>query len=157
LPKIYNNTFLKGSLIITDYYLDTLKALGLFNTTDFTIENNDNPAYLRTKAIIDLYNGNPNETIRLIEKIQKEYDLESIDSFYILIAALFNSGQRELAYATLTEIELLYKDKDAKFLSGIRMLQDMKLNSAPQYFKDKLEGKLIDIRLNNFDNFLEEL
>ncbi len=157
LPKIYNNNFLKGSLVITDYYINTVKALGIFNRTDFNIENNRNSSYLRTKAIIQLYNGNPKETIKIIEYIQNEYNLQSIDSFYILIAALFSSGQKELAYATLTEIEFLYKDKDAKFLSGIRLLQDMKLNSAPQYFRDKLKGKLVDIRLKNFDNFLEEL
>ncbi|MGB5867551.1 MAG: hypothetical protein WBG69_06745 [Arcobacteraceae bacterium] len=157
LPKVYNNLFLKGSLVITDYYIDVLRALGVFNRTDFNIENNKNPAYLRTKAIVQLYNGKPEETIKIIEYIQKNYNLQSIDSFYIMIAGLFSSGQKELAYATLTEIEFLYQDKDAKFLSGIRLLQDMKLNSAPQYFRDKLKGKLVDIRLNNFDNFLEEL
>ena len=102
---------------------------------------------LRTKAIIQLYNGKPSETIQIIEYLQNEYNLQSIDSYYLLIAALFSSGKDELAYATLTEIEFLYKDKDAKFLSGIRLLQDMKLNSAPQYFRDKLKGNLIDIRL----------
>ena len=157
LPKNYNNNFLKGSLVITDYYINTVKALGIFNRTDFNIEDNKNSSYLRTKAIIQLYNGNPEESIKIIEYLQNEYNLQSIDSFYILIAALFSSGKTELAYATLTEIEFLFKDKDAKFLSGIRLLQDMKLNSAPQYFRDKLKGKLVDIRLNNFDNFLEEL
>ena len=157
LPKIYNNIFLKESLIITDYYITILKALGIFNRTDFNIENNKSPSYLRTKAIIQLYNGKPSETIKIIEYLQNEYNLQSIDSYYLLIAALFSSGKNELAYATLTEIEFLYKDKDAKFLSGIRLLQDMKLNSAPQYFRDKLKGNLIDIRLKNFDNFLEEL
>jgi len=157
LPKIYNNQFLKGSLVITDFYIDVLRALGLFNRTDFNIENNKSPAYLRTKAIVQLYNDQPKETIKIIEHIQSEYNLQSIDSFYILIAALFSSGQKELAYATLTEIEFLYQDKDAKFLSGIRLVQDLKLNSAPQYFRDKLKGKLVDIRLNNFDDFLEEL
>jgi len=157
LPRIYNNIFLKGNLIITDYYIDVLKALGIFNRTDFNIENNKSPSYLRTKAIIQLYNGVPLETIKIIEYLHNEYNLQSIDSFYILIAALFSSGNTELAYATLTEIEFLYKDKDAKFLSGIRLLQDMKLNSAPQYFRDTLKGKLVDIRLKNFDSFLEEL
>ena len=157
LPKNYNNNFLKGSLVISDYYINITKALGIFNRTDFNIENNKSPSYLRTKAIVQLYNENPNETIKIMEHIQQQYNLQSIDSFYILIAALFSSGEKELAYATLTEIEFLYKDKDAKFLSGIRMIQDMKLNSAPQFFRDKLKGKLVDIRLQNFDNFLEEL
>ena len=157
LPKIYNNIFLKNSLVITDFYIDVLRALGIFNRTDFNIDNNKSPSYLRTKAIVQLYNGNPEETIKIIEFIHNEYNLQSIDSYYILIAALFDSGNTELAYATLTEIEFLYKDKDAKFLSGIRLLQDLKLNSAPQYFRDKLKGKLVDIRLKNFDDFLEEL
>jgi len=157
LPKVYNNSFLTGSLVITDYYINVVKALGIFNRTDFNIEDNNNSSYLRTKAIIQLYNGNPKDTVKIIEDLQNKYNLQSIDSYYILIAALFSSGQDELAYATLTEIEFLYKDKDAKFLSGIRLIQDMKLNTAPQYFRDKLKGKLVDIRLKNFDKFLEEL
>ena len=157
LPKIYNNIFLKGSLVITDYYISILKALGIFNRTDFNIDDNTQASYLRTKAIIQLYNGKPEETIKIIEYLQVEYNLQSIDTYYLLIAALFSSGKNELAYATLTEIEFLYQDKDAKFLGGIRLIQDMKLNSAPQYFRDKLNGNLIDIRLKNFDLFLEEL
>lgn len=157
LPKVYNNMFLNGNLVITDYYIDTVKALGIFNRTDFNITNNKKPAYLRTKAIIQLYNGKPKETIKIMEHLQNEYNLQSIDAFYLMIAALFSSGQDELAYATLTEIEFLYKDKDAKFLGGIRMIQDMKLSSAVQSFRDKMQGKLIDIRLENFDDFLEEL
>ena len=157
LPKVYNNSFLTGSLVITDYYINVVKALGIFNRIDFNIEDNYNSSYLRTKAIIQLYKDKPEDTIKIIEDLQNKYSLQSIDSYYILIAALFSSGQAELAYATLTEIEFLYKDKDAKFLSGIRLIQDMKLNTAPQYFRNKLKGKLVDIRLNNFDNFLEEL
>ena len=157
LPKVYNNTFLKGSLVITDFYIDTLKALGLFNRTNFNIYNEDNPAFLRAKAIVKLYRGKPKETIDIIENIQNKYNLQSVDTFYILAAALFSSGEKELAYATLSEIELLYNDQDARFLSGIRLIQDMKLNSAQQYFKYKLSGKLIDFRLLNFDNFLESI
>ena len=157
LPKVYNNRFLQESLVITDYYFDILRALGLFNRTDFNIDNDQEPSYLRTKAIVQLYNDNPNATIDIIEHIQNKYNLQSIDSFYILAAALFSAGQKESAYATLSEIELIYSDKDAKFLSGIRLIQDLKLNSAQQYFQDKLNGKLIDFRLNNFDDFLESL
>lgn len=157
LPKVYNNTFLKGSLVITDYYLDTLRALGLFNRTNFNIKNENSPTYLRTKAIVKLYRGKPKETIDIIDNIQNKYNLQSIDIFYIQVAGLFSSGQNELATATLSEIELLYSDKDAKFLSGIRLIQDMKLNSALQYFQYKLNGELIDFRLKNFDNFLESI
>ena len=157
LPKIYNNTFLQGSLVITDYYFDILRALGLFDRTNFTIPKNETPSYLRTKAIVKLYRDEPKIAIDIIEDIQNRYNIQSVDTFYILCAALFSSGQTELAYAVLSEIELLYNDKDAKFLSGIRLLQDMKLNSAQQYFQYKLNGKLIDFRLNNLDDFLESI
>jgi len=157
LPKIYNNTFLKGSLLITDYYFDTLRALGLFNRTDFNIDTDISPSYLRTKSLVQLYSDKPKATIDIIEHIQNKYSLQSIDTYYILAAALFASEQKELAYATLSEIELLYNDRDAKFLSGIRLLQDLRLNSAQQYFLYKLNGKLIDFRLKNFDDYLESL
>jgi len=157
VPKAFNNTFLKGSLVITDFYLDTLKALGLFYKTDYMIKNESSASYLRTLAIINLYNDKPKKTIEIIENIQKNYDIKSVDIYYILVAALFSSGQKELAYTTLTELEFIYSDRDAKFLSGIRIIQDKKLNTAPQYFRHKLKGKLVDFKINNFDNFLESL
>lgn len=157
LPKIYNNNYLKGSLLITDFYLDTLRALGLFNRTDFNIDVETTPTYLRTKAIVQLYSKKPKEAIKIIEYIQNRYSLQSIDMYYLLTAGLLSSNQLELASATLSEIELIYNDRDAKFLSGIRLLQDLKLNSAQQYFQHKLNGKLIDFRLLNYDDFLESL
>jgi len=157
LPKIYNNTFLKGSLVITDYYLDTLKALGLFHNTDFTIPNHNEPSYLRTKAIVNLYENNPEKSIDIIENLQKNYNLQSVDSYYILAAAQLAAKKEQFAYTTLSEIELIYKDKDARFLSGVRLLQDLKLGSAPQYFIDKLKGKMIDFRIKKLDDFLESL
>lgn len=157
LPKVYNNNFLKGSMIITDFYLDTLWALGIFNSVNFEIENETEPSYLRTKAIKYLYNNQPKKAIELIEELQNKYKVRSIDSYYILAAAYFAANQKESAYITLSEIELLYNDRDAKFLSGIRLIQDMKLNSAVQYFIHTLEGKHIDFRLKNFDDFLESL
>ncbi|MEA3513095.1 MAG: hypothetical protein U9R37_05790 [Campylobacterota bacterium] len=157
IPKIYNNIFLKGNFVVTDFYFDTLRSLGLFNRTDFNIDNNIEPSYLRTKAIVQLYNDNPKATIKLISYIQKKYNYNSIDSYYILVAAYLSSNQKELANATLSELQLLYKDTDAQFLTGISLLQDLKLNSAPQYYKNKLKGKLVDFRLENFDLFLENL
>jgi hypothetical protein len=157
LPKIYNNTFLKNSLVINDFYFDTLRALGLFNRTDFDIDNENEASFLRAKAIVRLYQDKPKEAIEIISFLQKKYNLQSIDSFYILAAAQFSSGEKEYAYITLSEIELLYKDRDAKFLTGIRLLQDLKFNSAQQYFQYKLNGKLIDFRLKNYDDYLESL
>ena len=157
LPRVYNNNFLKGSMIITDFYLDSLFALGIFDRTDLDIANEKEPTYLRLQAIKNLYRDNPQHSIDLIEELQNNLNLQSIDSYYILAAALFAANKDDSAYITLSEIELLYNDRDAKFLSGIRLIQDLKLNSAVQYFNHKLEGKHIDFRLKNFDNFLESL
>ena len=157
VPKIYNSIFLKGPLVITDFYLDTLRALGLFNRVDFNIDKELSPSYLRLKSIVHLYRDKPKTTIKLIEYIQKKYDLQSVDSYYILIAAYLSSGEKELAYTTLSEIELLYNDKDARFLSGVKLIQDLKLNTVSQYFQYKLDGKLVDFKLKGFDDYLESL
>ncbi len=157
LPKIYNNMFLKGSLVITDFYLDTLRALGLFNRTDFNIENELSPSYLRTKALVQLYIDHPEDSIKIIEYIHKKYALRSIDSYYILIAAFFASGQENLGFASLGEISFIYNDQDAKFLEGVSLLQELKLNTAPQYFNYKFKGGLLDFKLEGFDRFLESL
>ena len=157
MPKIYNNMFLKGSPVITDFYIDTLRALGLFNRTDFNIDNELSPSYLRTKALVQLYKGNPEAAIKLIEYIQSKYEYDSVNSYYILAAAYFDSGQINLGYTLLSELEFVRNDQDAKFLSGIRLIQDKKLNTATQYFTNKLKGKLIDFKLVGFDQFLESL
>ena len=49
------------------------------------------------------------------------------------------------------------KNKDAKFLNGIELLHNLKLKSAKQAFKNKYDGKLIDFKLEGFDEFLENL
>ncbi len=157
LPKIYNNMFLKGSLAVTDFYLDTLRALGLFNRTDFNIENELSPSYLRTKALVQLYIDHPKDTIKIIEYIHKKYELKSIESYYILIAAFFASQQENLGFATLGEIGFIYNDQDAKFLEGVSLIQELKLNTAPQYFNYKFKGGLLDFKLEGFDRFLESL
>ena len=157
IPKIYNNIFLKGSLVITDFYLDTLRALGLFDRVDFNIDKELSPSYLRLKAIVQLYHDKPKTTVKLIEYIQKKYNLQSVESYYLLIAAYLSLGEKELAYTTLSEVEFVYNDKDAKFLSGVGLIQDLKLNTVSQNFQYKLDGKLVDFKLKNFDNYLESL
>ena len=157
IPRSYNNLFLKGSLVVTDFYLDTLRALGIFYKTDFTIDGDISGTYLRTHAIVNLYKENPKQSIRIVRALQKKYDLDTVDSYYILAASLLSSGQKTLAYTTLTELEIVYSDYDARYLAGIRLLQEKKFNTAPQYFRSKLDGGYIDFKLNNFDNFLESL
>ena len=57
----------------------------------------------------------------------------------------------------LGEIGFLYNDTDAKFLEGVSLIQDLKLNTAPQYFQKKFKGGLMDFKLEGFDEFLESL
>jgi hypothetical protein len=80
-----------------------------------------------------------------------------VDSYYILAAAYLENDQKEFALEILTELEFLHKDHDASFLGGIDLLQDLELNTAPQYFQHKLKGKFIDFKLDNFDEYLEKL
>jgi len=157
IPRVYNNAFLKGSLVITDVYFDTLRALGIFYKTNFTIDGDISATYLRTHAIVNLYKDNPKQSLRIIRALQKKYNLDTVDSYYILAASLLSSGQKDLAYATLAELEIVYSDFDARYLAGIKLIQSKKFNTAPQYFRTKLNGGYIDFRLNNFDNFLESL
>lgn len=157
LPKIYNNNFLNTSLVTTDYYFDILRALGLFNRINFNIPNNFSPSYLRAKAIVNLYQDNPLETIKLMKDIQKKYNYKSVNSNYILIAAYLSSGKKELAYLLLSELEFIYYDNDARFFSGVKLISDLKVETIENYFKYKLKGKLIDFKLKNFDNYLESL
>lgn len=157
LPKIYNNNFLNTSLITTDYYFDILRALGLFNRIDFNIPHNFSPSYIRAKAIVNLYQGNPLETIKLITKIQKDYDYKAVDSHYILVAAYLSSSKKDLAYLLLSELEFIYYDKDARFFSGVKLISDLKVETIEEYFRYKLKGKLIDFKLKDFDDYLESL
>jgi hypothetical protein len=157
IPHIYNNVFLKGSLVITDFYLDLLHSLGIFYKTDFNISQEVSASYLRTRAIVNLYYGEPKRSIELVQLLHKDYKLDSIDSYYILAAAYLSSNQNTLAYATLSELELIYGDHDARFLAGVRLLQKKKFNTSPQYFRTKLNDNFIDFRLKNYDKFLESL
>ncbi|MBD3841577.1 MAG: hypothetical protein IE909_06770, partial [Campylobacterales bacterium] len=157
IPKSFNHNFIKYSFVVSDYYVELLKALGIFQKANLIIEGEFSPSYLRTRAIGELYGNNPKNTIEIVEYIQKKYDLKSVDIFYILAAAYFQSDQRDFAYEILTELEFLYHDTDAKFLGGIKLLQDLKLNTVTQYFQTKFYGKFIDFELVGFDEYLESL
>jgi len=157
IPLVFNNNFIKQSLLISDFYIESLKAFGLFYKADFNIENNFEPTYLRTRAIWELYNNNPKKSIELIEFIQKKYNLKSADLFYIQAAGYMEMGEDIFAHEVLGELQFIYNDKDAMFLNGIKLLQDMKLNTATQYYKYKLKGKFIDFKLEGIDKYLEGL
>ena len=54
-----NNQFLEGPLIITRFYVDILKGLGIFSKADMNISGKKTPSYLRTKALRDLHSNSP--------------------------------------------------------------------------------------------------
>jgi len=157
IPKVYNNFFINNSFVVESYYIKVLRALGLFYRTDFVIEECLDPSYLYIKSIVDLYNGYPKSTIRIMGYLQKKYELTSVHSNYVLAAAYLADGQDDLAYAILSELEFIYKDSDAAFFAGIKLIQSLKVDSALQVFKYKLKGKLIDFKLLNFDKYLQDL
>jgi hypothetical protein len=157
LPKHYNDYFLKGPYIITEYYIDILKAFGIFNIVDFKAQTDKNPTYLRTKALINLYDGYPISSIKTIEQIQDKYNLNDKSTFDLLIASYLSANDYSNASATLGMLQFELKDKDAKFLNGVQLVQSLKLNSAKLSFTQKYTGRLIDIKLVGFDEYLEKL
>jgi len=157
LPLNFNNNFLEGPLIITQYYVDILKALGLFNKADLNIVGRHSPSYLRTKALRDLHTGNPYATVDILEYLQNEYNLEDKYTMYLVVAGLLESGKYNDASLQISLIKALLKDDGADFLTGVQLIQDLKISSAKQFLKLKYRDSLIDFKLENIDKYLESL
>ena len=157
LPININNNFLQGPLIVTKYYVDILKALGLFNKADLNIVGKHTPSYLRTKALRDLHMGNPQATVSILEFLQGEYGLEDKYTMYLIVAGLLEAGKYNEASLQISLIKALLKDDGADFLTGVQLIQALKISSAKQFLKVKYIDSLIDFKLENFDKYLEEL
>jgi len=156
-PLKINNNFLEGPLVVTTFYSDLLKAIGLFYKADLTIDVKQSPSYLRTKALIDLHNNEPQKTIKILEELQKKYKLEDKYTMYLIVAALLEKGNYNDASIQISLIKAILNDEGADFLTGVQLIQELKLNSASNYFKKPYLDSLIDFRLNNFDELLESL
>lgn len=157
IPLTLNNYFLEGPLVVTKYYIDILKSLGIFYKADLKIIGSKSPSYLRLKAIRDLHYNLPNETIKTLEYLQKEYELEDKYSMYLIVAALLEAGRYNDASIQISLIKSLLNDKDADFLTAVQLIQDLKIFSAKQFLKEPFKDSLIDFRLVGFDEFLESL
>ena len=157
IPLKINNNFLEASLLVTHFYIDLLKSIGLFYKADFTIDTKITPSYQRTKALIDLYNNKPGKTIKILEELQQKYNLEDKYTMYLVVAALLELGQYNDASIQISLIKAILNDKGADFLTGVQLIQELKLNSASIYFNEPYMGSLIDFRINNFDELLESL
>lgn len=157
IPLSFNNYFLEGPLVVTKYYVDILKSLGLFNNADLKIIGGKSPSYLRTKAIRDLHFNLPNESIKTLEYLQNEYNLEDKYSMYLIVASLLEAGRYNDASIQISLIKTLLNDQDADFLIAIQLIQDLKIFSAKQFLQRPYLDSLIDFRLVGFDEYLESL
>jgi Tfp pilus assembly protein PilF len=157
IPKEYNDYYLKGAIFITNYYIDVVKALGVFNKVDFEIEDETAPTYLRTDALIKLHHGKAVRSIKILENLQQKYNLYDKYTSEILIAAFLMAKDYSNAFATIGMLQFEQEDPDAKFLSAVQLIQTLKLNGALQFLKFKYEGDLIDFRIVGFEEYLESL
>lgn len=157
IPKFYNEYFLQGPLIITEYYIDILRALGVFHKVNFDIIDRKTPTYQRTKALVDLYNNKAINTIKIIESLQDRYNLEDKKIFNLLIAGYLSINDYSNASATLGMLQFELKDSNARFLNGVQLINNLKLNSAKISFKKRYDGTLIDIKMVGLNKFLENL
>lgn len=157
VPLNLNDNFLEESLVITKYYVDILKALGIFPNANLKIKGKNTPSYLRTKALGELHFGSPNEAVKIIEYLQKEYKLEDKYTMYLLVAALLEAGRYNDASIQISLIRGILKDDDADFLTAVQLIQELKVTSAKQYLKKPYLDSLIDFKLIGFDEYMQSL
>ena len=157
IPRQLNNNFLEGSFIVGNYYIDLLKSLGLFHKTNFLIQTNNSPTYLLLKAFNDLYKDKSKQTIHTLEYLQKQYKFENQYTMYLLVAALLHEKRYNDASIQISLINVLFKDNSSNFLTGIQLIQELKLKSAKEYIQEPFRHDLIDFKIKKFDELLESL
>jgi len=156
-PLKINNNFLEGPPIITAFYFDLLKAIGLFQRADFSQNGEQSITYLRTKVLVDLHFNKSQEALIILDKLQKEYKLEDKYTMFLIVAAYLNGGKYNEASLQISLIKAVLDDNDANFLTGVQLIQELKLNSVSQYFKKPYMDSIIDFRLSKIDDFLESM
>ncbi|MGJ0336433.1 tetratricopeptide repeat protein [Aliarcobacter cryaerophilus] len=153
----YNNNFLDSSLITSKYYIDILRAFGVFSRVDFNIDGNNNPSYLVTKAYSDLYLGKPLNSIETLKRLKDEFGYENRFTMYLSTASFLESLRPEEASIQISLIKAFYKDKDTDFLTAIQLLQNMNISSAKQFLVNKYNNPYIDFRIVGFEEFMLSL
>jgi len=157
IPLKYNYNFLSGPLVVTNYYVDLLKAMGLFKNADFTLTNHSSPSYLRSVALRNLHFNKPESTIKILEDLQEKYKLEDKYTLYMIVAAMLEAGRYNDASVQISLIKAILNDDGADFLTGVQLIQDLKLKSVRQYFKAPYKDSLIDFKIVGMDKYLESL
>ena len=153
----YNNNFLDSSLITSKYYIDILRAFGVFSRVDFNIDGNNNPSYLVTKAYSDLYLSKPLNSIETLKRLKDEFGYENRFTMYLSTASFLESLRPEEASIQISLIKAFYKDKDTDFLTAIQLLQNMNISSAKQFLVNKYNNPYIDFRIVGFEEFMLSL
>ncbi len=157
LPLQMNDNFLTGPLVVTNYYVDLLKAMGLFKNANFESNDRSSPSYLRALALRELHFHKPLTTIKILEHLQEVYKLEDRYTLYMSVAAMLEAGRYNDASVQISLIKALLNDDDADFLTGVQLIQELKLQSVFQYFKAPYKDSLIDFELIGLDQFLQSL
>lgn len=156
IPLKFNNNFLQGPLLVTDFYMDMLKSVGMVSFANFDIFGENSPTYLRTQALKEIHIGNPKIALDILEKLQVDYKMEDKFTFYLQVAAYLQAGMPQEAVLTISLIKALLKDNGADYLTGVLLINELKLSTISQYFKAPYEDALIDFELVGFDDFLEK-
>ena len=157
IPLKINDNFLDGSQIVTQFYIDVLQGVGLLHKADLNKIGSQNPSYLRTKALNELYHGDPELSVKILNYLRDKYKLEDKYTLYMEVASYLELGKYNDAIVTIELIKAILKDEGANFLIGVQLLQDLKLRSAKQYFTNEYNDSFIDFKLVNFDDYLESL
>jgi hypothetical protein len=121
------------------------------------ISGKKTPSYLRTKALRDLHFNSPDEAIKTLEYLQSEYKLEDKYTMYLMVAALLEAGRYNDASIQISLIKVILNDPDADFLTGIQLIQELKIPSAKQFLSQPYLDSLIDFKIVGFDEYLESL
>jgi tetratricopeptide (TPR) repeat protein len=156
-PLKINSNFLQAPIVVTRYYIDLLKAIGLFEKADLNLTNDENPSYLRTRALMFLHEGKPLEALNILEDLQKRYKLEDKYTMYLIVAAYLEADRLNEASLQISLIKAILKDSSADFLTGVQLIQELKLGSVSQYFNKPYLDDLIDFKIDKFDELLESL
>lgn len=157
VPLSYNNNFLQGALIIPKYYIDILKALGIFSRADFYIEGNTNPTYLISTVIKDLYSSRPENAIQTLNYLRDTYKYDNRYTMYLTVASYLEAKKQEDASIQISLIKAFYKDTDTDFLTAIQLIQELNISSAKQFLNVKYQNPFIDFQMIGFDEYLQSL
>ncbi|WP_228156069.1 tetratricopeptide repeat protein [Arcobacter lacus] len=157
IPLIYNNNFLQGALIIPKYYIDILKALGIFSRADFYIEGNKSPTYILTTVMRNLYLNKEEDAIQSLNYLRDNYKYDNRFTMYLTVAAYLEARRYEDASIQISLIKAFYKDTDTDFLTAIQLIQNLNINSAKQFLNIKYQNPLIDFQMIGFDEYLQSL